>query len=186
MRIKLLDTFSWFSSNRSFNRHVFDGDVYSSSSTRMQLPLAIRVAITWKHLPPLCNKHAWAGNMQELAEAGLFGRALPANEQVFVIVADSVIRQLDGLKADPNLSRAIRRFLGKGLDAYGPAGDVPITQSMCGWRRGGNACIVHVPACSMSFEVHHQCLVCSLYCDCVVRGCKRNEGTRQYAFSWAK
>ncbi|KAK9864755.1 hypothetical protein WJX84_002779 [Apatococcus fuscideae] len=61
-------------------------------------------------------------SLQELAKAGLFGRALPAHEQVFVILADSVIRQLDGLKDDPALSRAIRRFLGKGLDAYGPAG----------------------------------------------------------------
>ncbi len=69
----------------------------------------------------------WLGRLQEQAERGQFGRALPAAEQVFLILADSVVKQLDGLKDDPNLSRAIRRFLGKGLDAYGPAGGLAHT-----------------------------------------------------------
>jgi len=33
-----------------------------------------------------------------LARAGRFGRALAPHEQVFVVVADSVMKQLDGLK----------------------------------------------------------------------------------------
>jgi hypothetical protein len=42
--------------------------------------------------------------------------------QVFVVVTDSVLKQLDGLKNDPAVRPAVRRFLGQGLDAYGPAG----------------------------------------------------------------
>ena len=63
--------------------------------------------------------------VQDESEQGLFGRALPAAEQAFIIIADSVMKQLDGLKDDPALSKAVRRFLGKGLDAYGPAGRLP-------------------------------------------------------------
>ncbi len=68
------------------------------------------------------NSHTSMRVLQDAAEEGLFGRAMPAAEQVFIILADSVVKQLDGLKDDPSLCRAIRRFLGKGLDAYGPAG----------------------------------------------------------------
>ncbi|KAL4447204.1 hypothetical protein ABPG77_007237 [Micractinium sp. CCAP 211/92] len=57
-----------------------------------------------------------------LAQQGRFGRALPAHEQVFLVVTDSVLKQLDGLKNDPAARAAVRRFLGQGLDAYGPAG----------------------------------------------------------------
>jgi hypothetical protein len=62
---------------------------------------------------------------QDLALAGLFGRTLPPWEQAFVVVTDSVMKQLDGLKKDPTLCRHIRRFLGHGLDTYGPAGPRP-------------------------------------------------------------
>lgn len=44
------------------------------------------------------------------------------NPQVFLVVTDSVLKQLDGLKNDGAVRPAIRRFLGQGLDAYGPAG----------------------------------------------------------------
>ena len=57
-----------------------------------------------------------------LARAGRFGRALPPAERVFIIVADTVIKQLDGLKNDPGARSAVRGFLGAGLDAWGPAG----------------------------------------------------------------
>lgn len=46
-----------------------------------------------------------------------------------MVVTDSVLKQLDGLKNDPAARAAVRRFLGQGLDAYGPAGG-------CG-RQGG-------------------------------------------------
>lgn len=58
----------------------------------------------------------------QLAQQGRFGRSLPAHEQVFLVVTDSVLKQLDGLKNDGAVRPAIRRFLGQGLDAYGPAG----------------------------------------------------------------
>lgn len=47
--------------------------------------------------------------------------------QVFVVVTDSVAKQLDGLKNDPGARSAIRHFMGQGLDAWGPAGK----QSLC-------------------------------------------------------
>lgn len=59
---------------------------------------------------------------QELASAGRFGRALPPAEQAFLLLTDSVAKQLDALKNDASLSQPVRRFLGKGLDACGPAG----------------------------------------------------------------
>ena len=39
-----------------------------------------------------------------------------------MVVTDSVAKQLDGLKRDPALSAAVRRFWSHGLDACGPAG----------------------------------------------------------------
>lgn len=39
--------------------------------------------------------------LEELASARLFGRGLPAAEQTFVVVSDSVAKQLDGLKSNP-------------------------------------------------------------------------------------
>lgn len=60
--------------------------------------------------------------VQGLAAGGLFGRALPAREQAFVVVTDSVAKQLDGLKNDRALSGPVRRFWSAGLDACGPAG----------------------------------------------------------------
>lgn len=42
--------------------------------------------------------------------------------QVFIVLADSVLKQLDGLKSDASLCIAIRAFLGSRLDACGPAG----------------------------------------------------------------
>jgi hypothetical protein len=40
-----------------------------------------------------------------------------------------VAKQLDALKNDAALSQPVRRFLGKGLDACGPAGGVPLLLS---------------------------------------------------------
>lgn len=60
--------------------------------------------------------------LQALAGQGRFGRSLPAGEQVFVVVTDSVAKQLDGLKNDRALSTPVRRFWSHGLDACGPAG----------------------------------------------------------------
>ena len=59
---------------------------------------------------------------QALARQGLFGRGLPADQQTFVVITDSVAKQLDGLRKDPALSAAVRRFWRHGLDACGPAG----------------------------------------------------------------
>ena len=42
-----------------------------------------------------------------------------------MVVTDSVAKQLDGLKKDPALTAAVRRFWSHGLDACGPAGDLP-------------------------------------------------------------
>ena len=61
-------------------------------------------------------------DVQALARQGLFGRGLPPEQQTFVVVTDSVAKQLDGLKKDPALSSAVRRFWSHGLDACGPAG----------------------------------------------------------------
>jgi hypothetical protein len=57
-----------------------------------------------------------------LAAGGLFGRALPPAERVFVVVPASVAAQLDALKGDPGARAAVRTFFGRGLDAAGPAG----------------------------------------------------------------
>ncbi|KAG2493121.1 hypothetical protein HYH03_008549 [Edaphochlamys debaryana] len=57
-----------------------------------------------------------------LAAAGRFGRALPAHEQVFIVVADSVMKQMDALKSQPESRAAVRRFLAEGLEQAGPAG----------------------------------------------------------------
>lgn len=51
----------------------------------------------------------------------LLTNAPPA--QVFVVVTDSVAKQLDGLKQDPSARAAVRHFMGQGLDAWGPAGE---------------------------------------------------------------
>ena len=63
--------------------------------------------------------------LQRLAQLGLFGRSLPPTEQCFIIITDSVVKQLDGLKNEPASGPAIRRFLGRGLDALGPPGGLP-------------------------------------------------------------
>ncbi|KAL6766551.1 hypothetical protein ACKKBG_A36475 [Auxenochlorella protothecoides x Auxenochlorella symbiontica] len=60
--------------------------------------------------------------LAELTERGQFGRTLPSNEQVFIVVTDSVVKQLDGLKGDAGFGLTVRRFFSKGLDTYGPAG----------------------------------------------------------------
>jgi len=49
-----------------------------------------------------------------------------------VVVTDSVAKQLDGLKKDPALSAAVRRFWSHGLDACGPAGDAFSALLHCG------------------------------------------------------
>ena len=48
-----------------------------------------------------------------------------SGEQVFVVVTDSVAKQLDGLKNDRALSTPVRRFWSHGLDTCGPAGTDP-------------------------------------------------------------
>ncbi|KXZ41816.1 hypothetical protein GPECTOR_274g718 [Gonium pectorale] len=58
----------------------------------------------------------------QLARAGRFGRALPLRDQVFIVVSDSVMKQLDGLKNNPETHYAVRRFMGEGLEQAGPAG----------------------------------------------------------------
>ncbi|GFR46065.1 hypothetical protein Agub_g7535, partial [Astrephomene gubernaculifera] len=57
-----------------------------------------------------------------LAAQGRFGRSLPLDEQVFIVVADSVMKQLDGLKSLPDTRVAVRRFMSEGLEQSGPAG----------------------------------------------------------------
>jgi hypothetical protein len=46
---------------------------------------------------------------------GRFGRGLPADEQTFVVISDSVMKQLDGLKTVPECRKAIRRFFKVGV-----------------------------------------------------------------------
>ncbi|KAG1668748.1 hypothetical protein FOA52_014294 [Chlamydomonas sp. UWO 241] len=60
--------------------------------------------------------------MEALAGQGRFGRSLPADEQTFIVISDSVMKQLDGLKTVPECRKAIRRFFKDGLEAMGPAG----------------------------------------------------------------
>ncbi|KAG2436329.1 hypothetical protein HXX76_006638 [Chlamydomonas incerta] len=62
------------------------------------------------------------GLLLELAGEGRFGRSLPPEEQVFIVVADSVMKQLDGLKSSADSCAAIRRFMRDGLEQAGPAG----------------------------------------------------------------
>ncbi|KAL6757892.1 hypothetical protein V8C86DRAFT_2612814 [Haematococcus lacustris] len=58
-----------------------------------------------------------------LARARKFGRSgLSVEDQVFLVVADSVMKQLDGLKGQPDARAAIRKFLSHGLEECGPAG----------------------------------------------------------------
>ncbi|KAF5840569.1 hypothetical protein DUNSADRAFT_16232 [Dunaliella salina] len=60
--------------------------------------------------------------LASLAREGRFGRALPPTEQVFVVVADSVMKQLDGLKTLPETRVAVRKFMSEGLEEMGPGG----------------------------------------------------------------
>jgi hypothetical protein len=58
-----------------------------------------------------------------LASERRFGRHLPsADDRTFIVVADSVAKQLDGLKRDPRTASACRRFFGAVLDRAGPGG----------------------------------------------------------------
>jgi hypothetical protein len=72
----------------------------------------------------------------QLARQARFGRALPPQEQIFLVVTDSVLKQLDGLKNDAAARPVIRRFLGQGLDTYGPAGVLSVTRmhASAAWR----------------------------------------------------
>lgn len=45
------------------------------------------------------------GELQRLAAAGRFGRSLPPEDQTFIVIADSVMKQLDGLKGVPETSQ---------------------------------------------------------------------------------
>ena len=91
----------------------------------------------WCNNADICNtgrqrydQDAGSGVIQELASAGRFGRALPPAEQTFLLLTDSVAKQLDALKNDASLAQPVRRFLGKGLDACGPAGGAQLPGRM--------------------------------------------------------
>jgi hypothetical protein len=60
-----------------------------------------------------------------LSAEGRFGRDLPgghADDRTFIVVADAVAKQLDGLKRSPGTAGACRRFFGAVLDRAGPGG----------------------------------------------------------------
>ncbi|GAX79974.1 hypothetical protein CEUSTIGMA_g7413.t1 [Chlamydomonas eustigma] len=59
---------------------------------------------------------------QDYAEKGRFGQALEKDEQTFIVISDSVMKQLDGLKSVPELRVGIRKFLKDGLEMMGPSG----------------------------------------------------------------
>eukprot|EP00798_Chlamydomonas_sp_ICE-L_P013400 gene13398-19251_t len=61
--------------------------------------------------------------LQRLAQEGRFGRVgLNSSDRIFIVIADSVMKQLDSLKALSTTRVAIRKFLSEGLEAMGPAG----------------------------------------------------------------
>eukprot|EP00983_Pelagomonas_calceolata_P087647 1157003-Pelagomonas_calceolata.AAC.5 len=71
------------------------------------LPAGHRISLSLASHPPSpsspenaapCRPPLTLSMLASLAREGRFGRALPPHEQVFVVVADSVWKQLDGLK----------------------------------------------------------------------------------------
>lgn len=76
-----------------------------------------------------------------LSGRNLFGRSLSATEQTFIVVPASVATQLDGLKTDPGARGAVRRFMSKGLDDMGPAGENFVT--MLGAHEGEGLVLEH-------------------------------------------
>eukprot|EP00775_Hariotina_reticulata_P013818 gene13818-13939_t len=60
--------------------------------------------------------------LQALAGSGRFGRSLPAEQQSFLVLADTVLKQLDSLKSSEGVGGHVRRFLDSGLDELGPKG----------------------------------------------------------------
>lgn len=58
-----------------------------------------------------------------LCQKNNFGRCLPANERVFFVLCDSVMKQLDGLKKhSAHVGLCVRKLVNSGLEKYGPAG----------------------------------------------------------------
>ena len=70
---------------------------------------------------------------QELAEAGLAGRSLPPGDQVLLVITDSVMQQLDALKADGSVGYAVRRFFREVLEVCGPAGMLVFVRLCACW-----------------------------------------------------
>jgi hypothetical protein len=54
--------------------------------------------------------------VQDLAADGRFGRDLAPEDQTFLVLSDSVMKQLDALKKLPGTAGAVRRFMAEGLD----------------------------------------------------------------------
>ncbi|WIA16222.1 hypothetical protein OEZ85_012934 [Tetradesmus obliquus] len=58
-----------------------------------------------------------------LAGSGRFGRGLAPEQQTFIVLADTVLKQLDSCKAaEAGVGGPVRRFLDRGLDEAGPKG----------------------------------------------------------------
>ncbi|WIA36417.1 hypothetical protein OEZ86_007728 [Tetradesmus obliquus] len=61
--------------------------------------------------------------LQALAGSGRFGRGLAPEQQTFIVLADTVLKQLDSCKAaEAGVGGPVRRFLDRGLDEAGPKG----------------------------------------------------------------
>ena len=61
--------------------------------------------------------------LDSLCQRGNFGRCIPANERVFFVLCDSVMKQLDGLKKhSAHVGLCVRKLVNSGLEKYGPAG----------------------------------------------------------------
>lgn len=73
---------------------------------------------------PPCHRPALTLDLLlQLASGGRFGRCLPAADQTFIVISDSVMKQLDGLKGVPECRVAVRKFLKEGLESMGSAGE---------------------------------------------------------------
>jgi hypothetical protein len=62
-----------------------------------------------------CPRHT-PNNEQALASNGRFGRGLAPEQQTFLVLADTVLKQLDALKStEPSVSGPVRRCGGGGV-----------------------------------------------------------------------
>jgi hypothetical protein len=81
-------------------------------------------------MPCLQHTHHSCAELGPTCCPHLPARALPGEDQTYIIIADSVMKQLDGLKSGgyargeeaQRLARCVREFMGRGLEACGPAG----------------------------------------------------------------